>query len=168
MKSLSLPTENCSGMEFIHYGSKRFNPKKFEPIINFRFTKPSGGFWASPVRADFGWKDWCCREDFYVGRLAQSFTFTLSDDARVYRIRDYGDLRGIPMLNEWGFGDVLDDPTNPYPRMIFPDFEKMKEIGIDAIFVEISGDHRLYWALYGWDCDSIVIMNPDIIVLENP
>ena len=82
----------------------------------------------------------------------------------MYRIRDYGDLRGLPLLNVFGFGDVIDDPDNFFPRMIFPDFEKMKENGIDAIFVEISNDHRLYWALYGWDCDSIVVMNPDIIV----
>jgi len=42
------------------------------------------------------------------------------------------------------------------------DFEKLAGI-YDAIDVSISNDPELHFALYGWDCDSILIMNPDII-----
>jgi hypothetical protein len=36
--------------------------------------------------------------------------------------------------------------------------------GVDAIKLNLSkGDYELYYELYGWDCDSILIMNPDII-----
>ena len=155
-KARKLPTENCAGIEFIHHGCKHFNPNKFGPVINYRFTKPSGGFWASPVKADFGWKEWCEREDFYTNKLARSFTFTLSENARVYCIRSVDDLIGIPSVREHEY-------KSPYD-MFFPDFEQMLIDGIDAVMVEISKDRRLYWALYGWDCDSILIMNPDIIV----
>lgn len=34
----------------------------------------------------------------------------------------------------------------------------------DAVEVLISEDRRLYQQLYGWDCDSILIMNPDIVI----
>ena len=43
------------------------------------------------------------------------------------------------------------------------DFEKLAET-YDAIEVSISDDFELYYQLYGWDCNSIVIMNPKIIV----
>ena len=42
------------------------------------------------------------------------------------------------------------------------DFEKLAE-QYDAIKVSISSDYRLYRALTGWDCDSILIMTPDIV-----
>lgn len=51
------------------------------------------------------------------------------------------------------------------------DFEKCLRIGIDAIelcwygeeFEKVaSGD--LYFELYGWDCDSIVVLNPDAVI----
>ena len=42
-------------------------------------------------------------------------------------------------------------------------FEKLAEI-YDAVEVSISSDFDLYYKLYGWDCDSIVIMNPDVVV----
>ena len=47
---------------------------------------------------------------------------------------------------------------------VVPDFEKMVEDGVDAIKLNLSkGDYELYYEFYGWDCDSILIMNPDII-----
>jgi len=45
---------------------------------------------------------------------------------------------------------------------VYLDFNKLKE-EYDAIEVFISSDSRLYRALYGWDCDSILIMNKDVI-----
>ena len=55
---------------------------------------------------------------------------------------------------------------------VFLDFEKILASGIDAIEVLISQDstnegnifiNNLYRCLNTWDCDSILIMNPDII-----
>lgn len=43
------------------------------------------------------------------------------------------------------------------------DFEKLIEDGVDAIEFNISNDWDLYMALYGWDCDSTLILNPDVI-----
>lgn len=32
-----------------------------------------------------------------------------------------------------------------------------------ALELHFSECGELYWALYGWDCDCILIMNPDIM-----
>lgn len=48
------------------------------------------------------------------------------------------------------------------------DFERMLNDGIDAIELNLIDkgrfNHNLNFALYGWDCDSILIMNPKIIL----
>jgi hypothetical protein len=60
-------------------------------------------------------------------------------------------------------------PTSMMPWVIL-DFEKLLADGIDAIQVNISDDtatnlnDSLYHALYGWDCDSILVMNKEVIV----
>lgn len=50
------------------------------------------------------------------------------------------------------------------------DFEKCLELGIDAVEICYYGDEcedseywPLHYVLYGWDCDSIVVLNPDAI-----
>lgn len=44
------------------------------------------------------------------------------------------------------------------------DFETLESSGVDAVEVNLSADRNLYYELYGWDCDSILIINPEIIV----
>ena len=46
--------------------------------------------------------------------------------------------------------------------MVYLDFEAIA-LKYDAIEVNISNDWKLYDALYGWDCDSILVMNKKII-----
>ena len=43
------------------------------------------------------------------------------------------------------------------------DFEQLIANRIDAIEFNLSNDWGLYMALYGWDCDSTLILNPDVI-----
>lgn len=146
--------------KYIHYGSSTFQPDKFQPIYNQKWaaTKPIGGIWASPVDAGWGWKQWCISENFFVDKLNTSFEFYLDDNARVCHIKSADDLKKLPkwqgLFKSSGY---------------CIDFEKaMKEY--DAIELHLSDEIKddyldsLYFALYGWDCDSILIMNPDIII----
>ena len=146
-------------MEYIHYGSTAFDPSKFKPIENYGWIKPKGGFWASPVDAgENGWKEWCEREQFRECRDENSFRFTLSDFARVLHLRHVTDVRNL--LKEGIQGSALD-----CQRGLFgPDFEGIMRQGYDAIELHITECRALYSAMYGWDVDSILIMNPDIIV----
>lgn len=161
---------------YIHYGHKKFDKDLFEPIKNYGhkkfdkglfdpikncFIKPSGGLWASPIDANFGWKDWCDVEQFRACNEENSFTFTLKPNANVYEIHNLEDLWKLPYKNPFS-----KEPYNPeykiFPDNYYIDFEKCVEQGIDAI--ELCNIQRtLYYALYGWDCESILILNEDII-----
>lgn len=147
-------------MEYIHYGSRVYDPDRVKTIRNSpHWVKPNGGLWASAVDAKYGWKQWCEAENFRDCSEENSFRFSISSNARVLHLRNSSDLKVLPKQeNNLGSGVCLD-------------FEKLIQQGYDAVEVHISddpGDGRycLYYSLYGWDCDSIVIMNKEIIELK--
>lgn len=145
--------------EYIHYGDSHFKKKLWKPIKTKLFrNKPTGGLWASAIDAEWGWRDWSMVNDFNTENLKESFCFTLSKSANVFHIYSKTDLKNIPMQ------------TLLPKSMAFPDFEELMKQGYDAVELHLSEDKAtnefdsLYWSLYGWDCDSILIFNPDIII----
>lgn len=147
--------------KYIHYGHTHFDKNLFVEIINRTvFSKPHGGLWASPMNAEYGWKDWNDVNEFKDCDEENSFIFSLKEGANVVHIYSKEDLDKLPQTEK----------TIHYWYCI--DFEKLKNEGVDAIELHLSEDRcenycdRLYELLYGWDCDSILIMNPDIVVEE--
>ena len=145
---------------YIHYGSANFNPSCFTQITNrdqLR-VKPNGGLWASRVDAKHGWRNWCEGEEFRLENLNTCFRFLITPAAKVAHLYTSKDLDRLPHRN---------DCSNQWE--FYPDFEQMVSDGWDAIELHLSStdknwdDDGLYWRLYGWDCDSILIMNPKII-----
>ena len=141
---------------YIHYGHTKFDKRVFNKIKNVDCsTKPKGGLWASDVESEHGWKEWCNENEFRDCDKENSFTFTLSDDAKILYIESVNDLESLPKeKDKFGMN---------FSSWILLDFEKLAEI-YDVVEVSISSDFDLYYKLYGWDCDSIVIMNPDVVV----
>lgn len=143
-------------VEYVHYGNVRFIRERFKPITNKPFfTKPYGGFWASRVGAIEGWKEWCENEQFRLCEEGNSFRFFLNPLAKVLHVRTPGDLKYRPLLDRqstWG------------PKYL--DFEALVKQGWDAVELHLSDWPPLYDILYGWDCDSILIMNPDIVIVK--
>ena len=146
-------------MEYIHYGSTTLLPIK--PIVNENyFTKPKGGLWASPVNAKFGWDDWCKREHFRKNTKENSFRFVLKDNAKILHIYSVADLDALPKQK-------VDIDSG---LMCYLDFEKIEK-DYDGVELHLSeekfGDNDicsgLYFKLYGWDCDSIIIFHNDAI-----
>lgn len=141
-------------IEYIHYGSTVFLPGAVAPIRNTKMMpKPQGGLWGTRADSEFGWKEWCEEQGFRQCHEAQAFRFTLRPDARVLLITDADNLVDLPhvegpLTTRW---DCLD-------------FEKLAT-EYDAIEVLITEDFRLNQRLYGWDCDSILIINPEVVVL---
>lgn len=139
---------------YIHYGHSSYNKSEFTPIRNvIDFTKPRGGLWASPIDAPYGWRQWCEQEEFRKCKERESFKFTLSPTAKILHIRSIEDCEFIPTLK-----------SSNRLRWFCPNYEKLMKGGFDGVEVHISDDYNLYYKLYGWDCDSIVIMNKDIVV----
>ena len=150
--------------KYIHYGHSSFDRNLFKPIRNREmWVKPDGGLWASATDSGYGWKDWCEDNFFREGRLQKSFTFTLSENAKVIHLRSVDDLEALPDQK------LLEYLGKPLWKTI--DFEKLLADGVDAIELHLSEEdlsnrdfmEGLYWELYGWDCDSILIMNPDVV-----
>lgn len=151
------------GEKYIHYGHPEFRPELFREIKNrYAFVKPSGGLWASPVDAERGWKQWCTENNFNTDRLSDNFTFKLSENSNILHIRSIHDLQTLPQQENLVFK----------PAWTVLDFEKLLAEGWDAIELHLSEEEDcgyldgLYWELYGWDCDSILIMNSEVIVCE--
>lgn len=141
---------------YIHYGHDEFvHP---DPIRNRDyFTKPKGGLWASRKDDEFGWKDWCEREDFRLDSFDRSFEFTLKDSANVLVLNNRDQLDFLPQIK---YGERYRYHKDDWSSECYLNFEKLSK-EYDAI--DIPDISPFYWALYGWDCNSILIMNPDIV-----
>ena len=145
--------------EYIHYGHKEFDKKLFKPIKEFEmFIKPKGGLWASRADSKNGWKEWCKENDFCLDKYSDDnyFKFYLKEGTKVLLITNSSQLIKLPHINvkeKYGFNYDLFDVI---------DFEKLAE-EYDAMEVLISQDCMLYWDLYGWDCDSLLVFNKDCI-----
>ena len=156
---------------YIHYGSDHYDPEKFMPIKNNPlFVKPEGGIWSSPENAPYGWKEWCEDQDFHTEKLEKHFRFAFAPHANILQINCRGDLAELPIVEPPMVNGVA-FPTSIMPWVLL-DFEKLLAEGVDAIQVNMSSDtainfdDRLYQALYGWDCDSVLVMNKDVIICE--
>lgn len=139
---------------YIHYGHKHFDITMFAKVRNIKmFTKPEGGFWGSDVNAELGWENWCENNDFRKCEQRNSFLFTLQEEAKILYINTVDDLNVLPKCK--GVSD--------FNQWFFLDFEEISK-EYDAIEVVISNDYGLYYKLYGWDCDSILVLNSEVIV----
>lgn len=149
-------------MKCITHGLGNFDPLKFREIKNSKWNnKPTGGLWCSPVDSSFGWEDWCKTEEYYQNNgLKDKFEFDIDErNSKILKIDSYTDLQKIPSYI---------DNLMPWPLCIRLDFETLKSQGYDAIYLTLRGlietknpfhDPNLC----GWDCESILIMNKDII-----
>lgn len=146
---------------YIHYEHTSFNKEMFVEIKNEEnCTKPYGGLWGSAVDAEYGWKQWNEDNHFKDCKHEDSFCFNIKENAKVLSINTVSDLEKLPRTP-----DTLGLKALNLSMWTYLNFEKFKnEYGYDAIEVNISNDNALYYKLYGWDCDSILIMNPDVVI----
>ena len=150
--------DNLEEMTFIHYGSNSFDEEMFCEICNVTFrNKPFGGLWSSP-EGYYTWKEWCEGNSFHLDRLKESFRFKLKPNAKVLVLYNAKDLESLPRIKEYeGDYKLFNEDI---------DFEAIsKEYDAILVFVYAGEDYfdNLYQALYGWDCDTLLVMNKDVI-----
>lgn len=151
-----------AGDIYVHYGHDKFEKERFMPIVNRKMMdKPRGGLWASNVKSKNAWKQWCTENEFHLDRLSKSFKFKLDKSAKIVELTHMEDLQRLTSQKpDKDYCQILDQEE----MWVIPDFEQMAKDGVDAVQLNLSwGDYELYYKLYGWDCDSILVMNPDII-----
>lgn len=140
---------------YIHYGSKKFDKNLFKiPKNGSRSNKPNGGLWASDIKSKFGWRDWCRTETYKNCDNEDSFCFKLSNNANIFKINSVDDVYNMPLQT-----DILG-----LRSIKVIDFELMLKNGTDVIEFNLSNDSDLYFALYGWDCDCILVLNSEVII----
>lgn len=137
---------------YIHYGARHFDENLFEEIKNIPFVKPEGGLWASNIKAKYGWKEWTQDNNYMIDKYREDncFKFRLKDGAKVLKINSQTDLRNLPKNMIQQYSELMKN---------WLDFEKLAK-QYDAIEVCID---ELYWELYGWDCDSLLVLNKNIV-----
>jgi hypothetical protein len=153
-------------IEAVHYTKKR--DWQLKPIVinnrNSFGKKPTGGLWTSPVNSSWGWKDWCESEDFGDLRLCRKIYLSVSlNNALV--IDSERDLQKLTWRN---------NPITRFPKLELPfgfgsspDFERMREKGIEVIHLTEQGQWDTCLSeplnLYGWDCESLLILSTNAV-----
>jgi hypothetical protein len=144
---------NIVSLKLICYGKKSFINTKFKSVSNGNIIKPVGGLWASPIRSIYGWKDWCMSNEWELEKLTTSFEFDFIG-------------KTIIIDSEKDLSRLIWRKIDKRLELEYPDFEATKKIA-DAIFLTAQGERSTRYTfprnLYGWDCESIFIMNPETI-----
>jgi hypothetical protein len=142
------------GRQLVHFGSSVYLPQTVKPIVNDNWVKPKGGLWTSPVDSVWGWKDWCEMENFRKCDEDNSFKLQFKMSAKILVIDGLNDLVKLPKQ------DVV--ITYKYQKQ-YLDFELLSK-EYDAIWLTETGQNETHMShpmdLYGWDCESVLIMNP--------
>lgn len=144
-----------------HYGSDKFDHALFIPVTNepvINKPSPHTGLWASPlVDNTTDWADWCEGESFNTERLATWFDFRLKPGARIAVIKRLDDMGKYPLQPPYRDDEWWKHLSN---RQL--DYEKMAE-NYDAILYWESGCMHGTTAWNPWDCDSLLVLNPDVV-----
>lgn len=145
-----------SSVIYVHYGADKYDPELHKKNAAKEWPaglfKPSG-LWASRFLANFGWRDWCESEDYHTDRFDKSFGFRLKEGTRILEVHKDNDI--IPYTIHKGIIPTLDSLNK---SKLMAEFD-----GIELFYSENSANLR-YNHFYTWDCDSICIWNPDVIV----
>ena len=149
--------EQIGNLELIHYGNDQYIPQLTNNIKNREgWCKPFGGLWVSPSNSDYGWKQWCIDNDYNFELLQNKFTISLKENTRIFKIEDLLTLKKLPCL-EYKIGSF---------SKYYLDFEKISTM-YDCIWLTEKGEQETRFSapidLYGWDCESILIMNKNCI-----
>lgn len=132
---------------YIHYGSSFFDISRFENVQNCAIlSKPiNGGLWASPEGAKEGWQ----KINSIRPQDRFCFRFKLADSARKLLLNNTDVVDKLPQITS---------SSKNYPVIL--DFEKLSE-EYDVICYKYSSE--MDGILPCWDCDCVLVMNPNII-----
>jgi hypothetical protein len=150
--------ERKMGLEVYHYSQLKdfiIFPIKIKNSTD-NWCKPIGGLWCSPIGSNFGWEDCDAGEQFLQKGMTKA---ELKLEGEFIIINTAEDLDKLPWNKLYEDSDIE-----------FIDFEKIVREGVDAIYLTEEGlrqtrlPYRIGYGfkfrnLYGWDCESVLILN---------
>ena len=142
---------------YIHYGTDHFDPNRVLETREEILAKPDMGIWACDENAKSTWREWCLQEDFHTERLNKYFEFELSGRARILHVRKFEDL--MPYLIKANIVDMRLWGPILNRRQMYQDYD-----GLEMHFSQLPRVSRQLLQVY--DCDSICIWNPNVIIPE--
>ena len=149
--------------EYIHYGHTEFNLDEVQKSVPSIKSKPDKGIWASPVDTDWGWKDWCESEDWSCSDMSVSFRFILTDSAKILEVHKEEDILDYVITNQ----DSLQFRRYTHNLTDICDYLDTEKLysEFDGIELFLSDNYSMHDGIFNsWDCDSIVVWNPDVII----
>lgn len=170
-RTCGLQVGKGGGMKtYIHYGSYSFSyeicRQCFDNMKNgiLAATLKPFGLWGSDINSEFKWEDWCRLEEFHLDNLKSSFKFTLDPSANILEIKKEDDI--LPYI-------IIDESysrPNVFGHQLKTSISDRFNINLlakefDGIELYMSENYtELKYSIFNtWDCDSIVVWNPDII-----
>ncbi len=146
---------------YVHYGDTEFRPELLTGNVKHMMiaNKPGNSLWASPEDAAYSWKDWNASEHYAPCTEDNAFRFVLSDDANILTIETHEEAAQF-------YEKYCELSRVPERFIVAPvDFQKMKADGIDGLEVKLPVINQYF---YCWDCESIAVWNPDVIIPLSP
>ena len=157
--------------QYIHYGASMLDKSRVSETRKGYIlkSKPDKGLWASPVNAEWGWKDWCEAEDFRMDTFSESFRFRIDKKAKILRVRCEEDILPFVIFD-------TDETINRFRGMLGCKTEISDELDLerlyrmfDGIELFLSNDYSMHNGIFNsWDVDSIVVWNPNVILPIKP
>lgn len=152
--------------KYLTLGITNINKQYWQDIRNRTFVKPFGGLWASPYIEQGKYKSqWheFTSEEFHDKSYNYGVIFNLKHNANIYVINSYEDFSNLLKDNKLS---TEFDTLFSSDRFSFLDFEKLSHI-YDAILLTAKGEIETRYCmganLYGWDVESLLILNFDCI-----
>lgn len=144
---------------YVHYGADQYNKDLVEIRKSWTIpAKPDKGLWASPLDADYGWKDWCQGEDFRLETLDASFKFVIKDSANILHVHSEKDILPYVIPCEYRFCITETSSLDKLDQELL--YSKF-----DGIELHLSDNYSMHNGIFNtWDCDSICVWNPDVII----
>lgn len=150
-------------MRFIYTkrGTTELVRERFRNMMpnDHKWIKPTGGIWFCEYTPNekyvSSWQRWCIGEMFNHDRVVNDgITFSISSNARVYVINtaeDFFNLKG-----KYSNSDVKDRYSCDIDwYAIAQDY--------DVVYLTKAGIRVNYYNMYGWDIESGVVLNFDVI-----
>lgn len=162
---------------YIHFGKNAFNKslceenikqirnryEEFHPYLN----KPTNCFWASDVKSLYGWKHFCMHTNYnhydipFNKNISEQnyFKFKLSNKANILELKTIEDFENFKNISDNKI--YLKNPFDNENLITFDYVKLLKDY--DGLEINADSNFELKSLFGGWDCDSIVISNSNII-----